>query len=117
MVILRAALAFVAGWGLMERAPWGRVVAIVAEVDALPLCRPPQHTEELSVVRLAEQFEGHVGRHGLDAGIDALVGEMEAAGVAQHVRVHRKVELGRHPKAGDQLAEAGRRERCTPLRG
>jgi len=30
MVILRAALAFLAGWGLMERAPWGRVVAIVA---------------------------------------------------------------------------------------
>jgi hypothetical protein len=30
MVILRASLAFVAGWGLMERAPWGRVVAIVA---------------------------------------------------------------------------------------
>jgi hypothetical protein len=30
MVILRSALAFVAGWGLMERAPWGRVVAIVA---------------------------------------------------------------------------------------
>ena len=30
MVILRAALAFMAGWGLMERAPWGRVVAIVA---------------------------------------------------------------------------------------
>jgi len=30
MVILRAALAFVAGWGLMERAPWGRLVAIVA---------------------------------------------------------------------------------------
>lgn len=30
MMILRAALAFVAGWGLMEHAPWGRVVAIVA---------------------------------------------------------------------------------------
>jgi hypothetical protein len=30
MVILRSCLAFVAGWGLMERAPWGRVVAIVA---------------------------------------------------------------------------------------
>lgn len=29
-VVVRAALAFVAGWGLMERAPWGRVVAIVA---------------------------------------------------------------------------------------
>jgi hypothetical protein len=28
--IVRAALAFLAGWGLMERAPWGRVVAIVA---------------------------------------------------------------------------------------
>jgi hypothetical protein len=30
MLTIRAALAFVAGWGLMERAPWGRVVAIVA---------------------------------------------------------------------------------------
>lgn len=30
MTIVRASLAFAAGWGLMERAPWGRVVAIVA---------------------------------------------------------------------------------------
>lgn len=30
MLSVRAALAFAAGWGLMERAPWGRVVAIVA---------------------------------------------------------------------------------------
>ena len=30
MVFVRAGLAFAAGWGLMERAPWGRVVAIVA---------------------------------------------------------------------------------------
>jgi hypothetical protein len=30
MVILRSGLAFIAGWGLMERTPWGRVVAIVA---------------------------------------------------------------------------------------
>jgi hypothetical protein len=30
MIILRSGLAFAAGWGLMERAPWGRVVAIVA---------------------------------------------------------------------------------------
>jgi hypothetical protein len=29
-VLLRAALLFAAGWGLMERAPWGRMVAIVA---------------------------------------------------------------------------------------
>ncbi len=29
-VALRAALLFAAGWGLRERAPWGRVVAIVA---------------------------------------------------------------------------------------
>jgi hypothetical protein len=29
-VVLRAALLFAAGWGLMERAPWGRIVAIVA---------------------------------------------------------------------------------------
>ncbi|HEX8811982.1 MAG TPA: hypothetical protein VF742_08325 [Terracidiphilus sp.] len=31
-VIARVALAAAAGWGLMERAPWGRVVAIVAAV-------------------------------------------------------------------------------------
>lgn len=30
MIAVRAGLAFAAGWGLMERAPWGRVVAIVA---------------------------------------------------------------------------------------
>ena len=30
MIILRAGLAIAAGWGLMEHAPWGRVVAIVA---------------------------------------------------------------------------------------
>lgn len=32
MVILRAGLAFAAGWGLMQREQWGRVVAIVAAV-------------------------------------------------------------------------------------
>jgi hypothetical protein len=30
MVVVRAGLAIVAGWGLMEREQWGRVVAIVA---------------------------------------------------------------------------------------
>jgi len=30
MVVVRSGLALAAGWGLMERAPWGRVVAIVA---------------------------------------------------------------------------------------
>jgi hypothetical protein len=29
-LVLRAGLALAAGWGLMERAPWGRIVAIVA---------------------------------------------------------------------------------------
>ena len=29
-VVLRVAMIFAAGWGLMERAPWGRIVAIVA---------------------------------------------------------------------------------------
>jgi hypothetical protein len=29
-VMMRAALLFAAGWGLMERAPWGRTIAIVA---------------------------------------------------------------------------------------
>ena len=30
MIVIRAGLAVAAGWGLMEHAPWGRVVAIVA---------------------------------------------------------------------------------------
>ena len=29
-IVLRAALLFAAGWGLLEHAPWGRMVAIVA---------------------------------------------------------------------------------------
>lgn len=29
-IVLRSALAFVAGWGLMQRTSWGRIVAIVA---------------------------------------------------------------------------------------
>lgn len=34
-LIVRSALAFIAGWGLMEHAPWGRVVAIVAAIFSL----------------------------------------------------------------------------------
>jgi hypothetical protein len=33
--VIRAALAFIAGWGLMERTQWGRVVAIVAAFFSL----------------------------------------------------------------------------------
>ena len=35
VVVVRAALALIAGWGLMERAPWGRVVAVVAAIVAM----------------------------------------------------------------------------------
>lgn len=35
LLIVRCGLALVAGWGLMERAPWGRVVAIVAAIFSL----------------------------------------------------------------------------------
>jgi hypothetical protein len=35
MLVMRSALALVAAWGLMERAPWGRIVAIVAAVLSL----------------------------------------------------------------------------------
>jgi hypothetical protein len=34
-IAVRAALAIVAGWGLMERAPWGRAVAVVAAIVAM----------------------------------------------------------------------------------
>lgn len=35
ILLVRTALALVAGWGLMEHAPWGRVVAIVAAIFSL----------------------------------------------------------------------------------
>jgi hypothetical protein len=35
ILLLRSALAFLAGWGLMERTQWGRVLAIVAAVISL----------------------------------------------------------------------------------
>jgi hypothetical protein len=42
ILIVRSALAFIAGWGLMERTPWGRVVAVVAAF--LSLIRIPVGT-------------------------------------------------------------------------
>lgn len=35
ITVVRAALALIAGWGLMERAQWGRVVAVVAAFIAM----------------------------------------------------------------------------------
>jgi hypothetical protein len=35
VLVLRACLAGAAGWGLQERAPWGRIVAIIAGVLSL----------------------------------------------------------------------------------
>ncbi len=35
MVVMRSGLALLAGWGLMERTAWGRVVAIVAAIVSL----------------------------------------------------------------------------------
>lgn len=35
VILVRSALAFVAGWGLMERTEWGRIVAIIAAILSL----------------------------------------------------------------------------------
>lgn len=35
-IVFRSAFAFAAGWGLMQRAEWGRIVAIIAGILALP---------------------------------------------------------------------------------
>ncbi len=35
ILLVRSGLALIAGWGLMERTPWGRVVAIVAAIFSL----------------------------------------------------------------------------------
>ena len=34
-ILIRSALAFVAGWGLMERTEWGRIVAVIAGILSL----------------------------------------------------------------------------------
>ena len=49
------------------------------------------------------------------AGIDAVIGELEAAGVPQHVRMHRETETGGNAKPRDHLAKARGRERRTAL--
>ena len=46
----------------------------------------------------------------------AIIRQLVAAGVPQHVRVHRKVEAGSLTQALDHLPEAARRKRRTPAR-
>src|SRR5262249_7556303 len=49
-------------------------------------------------------------------GIDAVIGELEAACVPQHVRMHRETEIGGNAKPGDHLTKGSGRERRTALR-
>ena len=49
------------------------------------------------------------------ASIDAVIGELEATGVSQHVRVHWETESGCNAKPRDHLAKARRRERRAAL--
>ena len=47
------------------------------------------------------------------AGIDPVIGELEAASMSEHVRMHWKVEVSGPTEPGDHLAESRRREWCT----
>ena len=49
-------------------------------------------------------------------GIDAVIGELEAACVPQHVRMHRETEIGGNAKPRDHLTKPRGRERRTALR-
>ena len=49
-------------------------------------------------------------------GIDAIVGELEAAGVAQHVGVRLDPELGDDGCSFDHAIKPRRRQRCLALR-
>ena len=51
------------------------------------------------------------------SGIDALIGQRVAAGMPEHMWVDLEADLGFVAGAGEQLGEAGRGERSTPLRG
>jgi hypothetical protein len=47
----------------------------------------------------------------------AVVGQLEAAGVPEHVRIHREADLRPDASAGDQLADGGRRQWPLALGG
>ena len=46
-------------------------------------------------------------------GVDALVGELEAAGMAQHVRMNGKGQFGQLPGPADHFEEPGPRHRAA----
>src|SRR5262249_41607181 len=50
-------------------------------------------------------------------GIDALIGELEAACVPQHVRMNREAEIGGNPKPRDHLTKPRGREGRPPFAG
>src|SRR5438034_2684330 len=50
------------------------------------------------------------------AGVDAIVGRLETAGVPEHVGMHREAELGAHAQPLDHLLEPIRRDRGLALR-
>ncbi len=49
------------------------------------------------------------------AGIDAVIGELEAAGMAQHVRMNREGQFGQLPSPTDHFEEPGPSHRPTAL--
>ena len=49
------------------------------------------------------------------SGVDAVVGQLIATGVPQHVRVHDKLELSSRAQARHHLTEAGRGKRRAAL--
>lgn len=51
------------------------------------------------------------------ARVAAGIGEGEAAGVPEHMRMRLEIESGRGSSPPDHLGEAGRRERAAALTG
>src|SRR5262249_40752191 len=47
------------------------------------------------------------------AGIDAVIGELEAAGVSEHVRMNGEGKFGQFPSPADHFEEPGPRHRAT----
>ena len=50
------------------------------------------------------------------SGVDAVVGELEAAGMAQHVQMNREGKLGQFPSPADHFEEPGPRHRTCAYR-
>ena len=117
--------------GRLERRRWSKLHEWLARraLERAPPATPAGMGSVLPLPEVLEPVGGELGVAGgvldvavaepfLDgAGVVPGMGEREAAGMAQHVRVDGEGELGRHADHRQLLPEAGSAHRCPSLGG